>query len=328
MVMDRVETGAPLRCETGLMLSARFRAAIGVRTRRARAILEWMSRAVFTVHGLEAGAPPAQPLVLDSPHSGFQMPADFGSVRTEAELRDGEDCFIDELYLPATARGVPLLAAQFPRTYLDPNRHAADIDPDLLDAAWPGPLTPSGKARIGKSLVWRTLDDGRPIYGRKLSVQELQQRIARYHQPYHLALQQLMQAAHERFGQVFHINCHSMNAVSGAMGEGGAGVARADVVLGDRDGTTCAPEFTAFVRSFLQRCGYEVKVNDPFKGVELVRAYSNPAAGRHSLQLEVNKRLYMDSAALQKHDGFARLQDHLMQLVDAILEHFGNKAPI
>lgn len=278
---------------------------------------------VLTVHGPAA---PLQPLVLDSPHSGFCMPADFGSVRTEAELRDGEDCFIDELWLPSTARGVPLLAAQFPRTYLDPNRHAGDIDPDLLAEPWPGEWVPSGKAKIGKSLVWRTLDDGRPIYARPLAVAELQQRIARYHQPYHQALQQLMNAAHERFGQVFHINCHSMNAVSGAMGEGGPGVARADIVLGDRDGTTCAPAFTAFVRDTLAGFGYDVKVNDPFKGVELVRAYSQPDAGRHSLQLEVNKRLYMDAATLQKHPGFDRLQGHLMQLVDALIEQFRNKA--
>ncbi len=285
-----------------------------------------MDASVLVVHGPQPPAAPAQSLVLDSPHSGFVMPGDFGSVRTDTELRDGEDCFIDELYLPATARGVPLLAAQFPRTYLDPNRHPGDIDVDLLDEPWPDPLQPSGKARIGKSLVWRTLDDGRPIYDRKLSVPELQRRIARYHQPYHAQLRALMDAAHRHFGVVHHINCHSMNAVSGAMGEGGAGIARADIVLGDRDGTTCAPEFTAFVRDFLRGCGYEVKVNDPFKGVELVRAYSNPAASRHSLQLEVNKRLYMDLgsglATPLRHEGFARLQGHLMQLVDAILDQF------
>jgi N-formylglutamate amidohydrolase len=72
-----------------------------------------------------------------------------------------------------------------------------------------------------------------------------------------------------------------------------------------------------------------VKVNDPFKGVELVRAYSNPAAGRHSLQLEVNKRLYMDpgvgATTPQRHQGFGRLQAHLMQLVDALINHFIRK---
>ena len=184
---------------------------------------------VLRIHGPRQAA---LPLVLDSPHSGTRMPADFGSALPESDLRDGEDCFIDELYLPATERGIPLLAAQFPRTYLDPNRHAGDIDTDLLDAPWPGELVPSGKARIGKSLVWRTLDDGRPIYNRKLTVQELRQRIERCHAPYHQALQGLLQAAHARHGQVFHINCHSMNAVSGAMGEGGPGQPRGEVPRG------------------------------------------------------------------------------------------------
>jgi N-formylglutamate amidohydrolase len=274
---------------------------------------------ILRIHG-PLGAPCS--LVLDSPHSGSFMPVDFGSVRTADELRDGEDCFIDELWLPAAARGVPLLAAQFPRTYLDPNRHAGDIDLDLLDGPWPDAHVPSGKAQIGKALLWRTLDDGRPLYDRRLGVAEVQQRIARYHQPYHQALKQLLDAAHARFGVVHHLNCHSMNAVSGAMGQGGAGVPRADIVLGDRDGTTCAPEFTAFVRDVLVGFGYGVKVNDPFKGVELVRAYADPAAGRHSLQLEINKRLYMDDHPVRPHAGFASLQAHLMQLVDAIAGEF------
>lgn len=275
---------------------------------------------ILRIHGPGEAA---LPLVLDSPHSGTCMPTDFGSALPDAALREGEDCFIDQLYLPAADLGIPLLAAQFPRTYLDPNRHAGDIDPDLLDAPWPGALVPSGKARIGKALVWRTLDDGRPIYDRKLTVAELRQRIARCHAPYHAALRRLLDTAHARHGQVFHINCHSMNAVSGAMGEGGAGQRRADVVLGDRDGTTCAPAFTAFVRDHLAARGYEVKVNDPFKGVELVRAFANPAAGFHSLQLEVNKRLYMDETTLQQHAGFARLQADLMGLLDAVAVRFG-----
>jgi N-formylglutamate amidohydrolase len=278
-----------------------------------------MEPTVYIVHG---PAVAERPLVLDSPHSGFAMPADFGSIRSQAELRDGEDCFIDELYLPAAARGVPLLAALFPRTYLDPNRHAGDVDLALLSEPWPDAHLPSGKAALGKALVWRTLDDGRPIYDRPLSAAEVRARIENYHRPYHEALQRLLDAAHQRFGVVHHINCHSMNAVSGAMGEGGAGIARADIVLGDRDGTSCAPEFTAFVRDTLVGFGYEVKVNDPFKGVELVRAYADPAAGRHSLQLEVNKRLYMDAATLHKHAGFATLQAHLMLLIDAIAQGF------
>ena len=274
---------------------------------------------ILTLHGPTQAA---CPLVLDSPHSGSQMPADFGSVRTPAELREGEDCFIDTLYHPATERGIPLLAAAFARTYLDPNRHAGDVDLELIDGAWPHEHRPSGKARVGKALIWRTLDDGRPIYARRLPVDEVQRRIAHYHAPYHRRLQTLLDDAHARFGVVYHINCHSMNAVSGAMGEGGAGIARADFVLGDRDGTTCEPAFTEFVRATLAGWGYDVKVNDPYKGVELVKAYSDPAAGRHSLQIEINKRLYMDEGTLQPHDGFAPLQRRLMQLLDGIVDTF------
>jgi N-formylglutamate amidohydrolase len=275
---------------------------------------------ILTVHG---PAQPRLPLVLDSPHSGRRMPADFGAAVSDEALRDGEDCFVDELYLPATERGIPLLAAQFPRTYLDPNRHAGDIDLELLEhGQWPDAHVPSGKAGIGKALLWRTLDDGTPIYDRRLRVAEVRSRIERCHRPYHANLRQLLDAAHARHGVVYHLNCHSMNAVGGAMGEGGAGIARADIVLGDRDGSTCSPAFTAFVREWLAGLGYEVRVNDPFKGVELVRAYSDPAAGRHSLQVEVNKRLYMDGTRGDRHRGFATLQQHLMQLLDAIADRF------
>ncbi len=305
------------------MLAAKLAPAIGVAPEQPAGILGPMENplpeAVCVVHGPTV---PLTTLVLDSPHSGYRMPPDFGSVLSDMELRDGEDCFIDELYLPAAASGVPLLAAQFPRTYLDPNRHAGDVDLEMLAEPWPHAHQPSGKAHIGKALLWRTLDDGRTIYARQLSVAEVQHRITHYHQPYHRALQGLLDAAHARFGVVHHINCHSMNAISGSMGEGGAGVARADFVLGDRDSTTCAPAITDFVRRHLAGLGYTVKVNDPFKGVELVRAYANPAQGRHSLQLEINKRLYMDSATLQKHTGFATLQAQLMQLLQALQREF------
>jgi N-formylglutamate amidohydrolase/predicted deacylase len=266
------------------------------------------------------GTPGATPLVLDSPHSGREMPADFGSIRSERELREGEDCFIDELWgAGARARGVPLLAARFPRTYLDVNRHADDIDPELLSAPWPKPIAASGKAAIGKALVWRTLGNGEPIYDRLLPPAEVQRRIDSCHAPYHAALQGLLAAARGRYGAVWHINCHSMGSTTSVDMEGVAGQPRADIVLGDRDGTTCDAAFTAFVRDFFAARGYDVRVNDPFKGVELVRAYSDPKAGRHSLQLEINKRLYMDEATLEKNAGFGRLQADLSALTDALL---------
>ena len=116
---------------------------------------------------------PSQPVVLDSPHSGRELPADFGTVLGEFDLRNAEDCYVDRLYLPATERGITLLAARVSRLYLDVNRSADDIDPELLDGPLPGTAPVSGKARLGKALLWRTLDDGRPIYARRLSAQEV-----------------------------------------------------------------------------------------------------------------------------------------------------------
>src|SRR5450755_2049322 len=122
----------------------------------------------FSLHG---PAEPRTPLILDSPHSGCDFPADFGAAVSEFELRDGEDCFVDELWMPATERGVGLIAARAPRTYIDCNRHAGDIDLALIEGGhWPDELAPSGKARLGKALIWRTLDNGIDIYDRKLGV--------------------------------------------------------------------------------------------------------------------------------------------------------------
>ena len=261
------------------------------------------------------------PLVLDSPHSGRSFPDDFNAAVSEAELREGEDSFVDELYAGAAEVGAPLLCAQWPRTYLDPNRNAGDIDLELIDGPWPGEYRPSGKARIGKALVWRMLEDGRPIYARKLLPETVARRIDGFHKPYHEEIQRLLSETHARFGRVYHINCHSMRAVAGRQSEDGGGKARADFVLGDRDGTTCDPAFTERVRAALAAMGYDVKVNDPYKGVELVRAYSNPKAGRHSLQIEVNKRLYMDEATLQKTAGFGVLQKNLLQLLNEMRAH-------
>jgi N-formylglutamate amidohydrolase len=266
------------------------------------------------------------PLVLDSPHSGRDFPADFDAAVSEFDLREGEDCFVDELYAPAAELGVPLLAALFPRTYLDPNRHRGDIDLELIEGGyWPHDHVPSGKARIGKALIWRTLDDGRPIYSRRLAVDEVVARIERCHAPYHARLRALLEETHRRFGAVYHLNCHSMPAVGGKQGEGGEGKPRAEFVLGDRDGTTCDPAFTEFVRATLAAMGYTVAVNDPYKGVELVRAFSNPAARRHSLQVEINKGLYMDEATRTKHQGFASLQANLTRLVQAINDYIATE---
>ena len=261
------------------------------------------------------------PLVVDSPHSGTMYPADFDAAVPVTRLREGEDTFVDELYADAPAAGATLIAARFPRVYIDPNRSLLDIDASLLSSPWPGPAIPSRKTELGIGLIWRLLDTGEPIYARKLTVDEVKRRIVEYHQPYQRAVKKALDEAHGHFGAVWHLDVHSMPAVSSKISEEGPGKSRPDFVLGDRDGTTCEAPFTQFVARTLEEMGYVVKLNDQYKGVELVRAFSDPAAGRHSLQVEVNRRLYMDERTREKVAGFEKLRANLARLVQAVAQY-------
>jgi N-formylglutamate deformylase len=167
-------------------------------------------------------------------------------------------------------------------------------------------------------LIRRLSLPGEPIYDRKLSVAEGQHRIAQFYAPYHAALERLVEAAFAKWGRVWHINCHSMKEHGNAMNVD-AGRRRADFVLGDREGTTCGPELMHTVRSFLIDKGYSVAVNDPYKGLELVRRHGSPSQGRHSLQIEINRALFLDEAPVVKTAGFASLQVDLAELVQVLI---------
>jgi len=264
----------------------------------------------------EPGSKPI-PLVLDSPHSGTAYPDDFDHLPPRDVVRQAEDTHVEALYAAAPSIGATLIEALFPRAYIDPNRHRSDIDPQLLADAWSEPITPSLKTELGIGLVWRLAHGGVPMYARKLSAAEVRRRITDFYEPYHACVSAALDRRHAAFGAVWHINCHSMPAVGDVMSED-PGRARADFVLGDRDGSTCAPEFTAFVARTLTGLGYDVAINDPYKGVELVRMHGRPAQRRHSLQIEINRRLYMDESTLSRHSGFATLQSNLQSLLGAL----------
>ena len=254
------------------------------------------------------------PLVLDSPHSGEDYPADFDHAPPRIEVRRAEDTHVGRLYRSAPRHGATLIEATFPRSYIDPNRSLADVDPDLLADAWGEPLAPTRKTAQGIGLVWRIARSGVPMYARKLAAAEVRARIERCWTPYHVAVAAELDARHHSFGAVWHINCHSMPAVGDANADD-PGRARADFVLGDRDGTTCDPAFTGAVAHALQDMGYDVARNDPYKGVELVKKHGRPGEKRHSLQIEVNRRLYMDEATLLPNDGYAKLERDLEKLL-------------
>ena len=267
---------------------------------------------VLTVEGLDSQT---LPLVFDSPHSGTEYPADFNHAVDPDALRHAEDTHVHDLWRGAVDAGAVLLHAHFPRAYVDPNRAADDMDPAQIAGDYREPLNPTVKSTLGIGLCWtRVPPHGGPLYDRMLTATEVASRVTRYHRPYQQRLRALLDDTHARWGRVWHVNCHSMQEVASAMSTQDRGTPRPDFVLGDLDGTACAPDFTAVVADFLTARGHSVAVNDPYKGMELIRANGLPAQGRHSLQIEVNRKLYMDEATRAPNAGYPVLQQTFTDL--------------
>jgi N-formylglutamate deformylase len=262
-------------------------------------------------------------LVLDSPHSGTSYPADFGFACDLALLRSAEDTHVDKLYSFAPELGCAWIEAHFPRSYLDANRNLTEVDPDMLAGSWPHTVELSdpyvlSKRRLGKGLIWRATDEGEPLYARQLTVQEVEQRIDLCWKPYHAAVRAAIDTAYAKNGYSLHINCHSMPEVAGSHATDFPGTKHPDFVLGNRDHSTSSEAVLLFIQERIAHMGYSVSLNHPYKGVELVRRYGVPAEHRHSVQIEINRGLYMNEKTLEITDGFAPLRDNLKQLVLAL----------
>lgn len=259
------------------------------------------------------------PLVCDSPHSGTLYPEDFQHAVPYSLLRAGEDTHIDELWSAAPDVGATLLKANFPRTYIDPNRTLNDIDQLLIDDIWPDPLEPSEKSRLGFGLIWRQLNATTPIYDRQLSIAEVKHRIEQYYLPYHEALNGAIENKVDRFGGVWHLNLHSMpNNAYERLQIKNPPHPLADFVLGDRDGTTCEAEFIEFIEQNLRSMGYSVSRNDPYKGMQLIANIGKPKENRHSLQVELRRPVYMDEITRIPNKNFHVVKNDLSQLLKNI----------
>jgi N-formylglutamate deformylase len=268
--------------------------------------------------------PGSTPLVLDSPHSGTTYPDDFRHACDLGELRQAEDTHVEKLYDFAPAMGIAWIEALFPRSYLDANRNTTEIDTSMFEDEWRGEVETDAKARakvrLGKGLIWRITDNGLPLYDRKLTAAEIERRIANCWRPYHAAVASAIEQAHARHGYSIHLNCHSMPAVSAPYSTDYPGLVHADFVIGDRDGTTADPRLSRKICAFLEARGYSASYNHPYKGVELVRRYGMPAQGRHSIQVEINRKLYMDETTLALTARADKLKADLRSLLATLLE--------
>lgn len=251
--------------------------------------------------------PASLPLVFDSPHSWPFWPVDgTPTAASEAALRTSWDAFVDELWAEALSGAAPVLAARFHRAYIDANRARDDIDSAMLAERWPAPLAPGALTRRGMGLLRRYALPGVPMYRHLLSVEDVAGRLERFYDPYHAQLAALIDQTHARFGLCVHIDCHSMKSRGNAMNEDD-GALRPDMVVSDLEGRSADGYLVRWIAAALEGLGYRVQINKPYRGGELLRRHGQPALGRHSVQIELNRALYMDEARFVRHDGAARL---------------------
>jgi N-formylglutamate amidohydrolase len=259
------------------------------------------------------------PLLFNSPHSGRIYPPDFlqASRLDLATLRRSEDSFVDELILGLIGRGHPVVRAHFPRCFVDVNREPYELDPRMFDGRLPSfANTRSMRVAGGLGTVARVVGDAQEIYDQRISVAEALRRIDELYKPYHRSLRRVFLRLHREFGAAVLVDCHSMPSATGAKDER----PRADLVLGDRYGTSCVPVIAETIEATMREFGYVVSRNKPYAGGFITEHYGNPTAGLHAVQLEINRSLYMDERRYQRSASFARLASEFEILADRLAE--------
>src|SRR4051812_16976373 len=257
------------------------------------------------------------PAIFNSPHSGSIYPRAFlnASRLDVATLRRSEDSFVDELVAGVVPRGDPLMRAHFPRCYVDVNREPYELDPRMFDGRLPSfANTRSMRVAGGLGTVARVVGDAQEIYGQRIPVDDAIRRIEALYKPYHRALRRLFTRVHRNFGAAVLVDCHSMPSAAGTRDER----PRADIVLGDRYGTSCAPVMAETIEATLRGRGYVVGRNKPYAGGFITEHYGNPAVGLHAIQLEINRALYMDERRFERSASFARLAADLELIADRL----------
>ena len=261
---------------------------------------------------------PEAPIIVEVPHAGLQLDAEVLSTLVAPAVAIGRDAdlYVDELYADAPDVGATLLAARMSRYVCDLNRSEHDVDRDTVLGAT-GRSSPHG-------LIWRSTTDNRAAIARPLPKSELDRRLDAYYRPYHDKLDELVRERLDRHGFVILLSGHSMPS-RGRDGHDDPGRERADVVPGTRQRTTATAAVIDMAEEVARRFQLGVSHDDPYKGGHTTIRYGRPAAGIHAIQIELNRRLYMDEQSLAKKPNEFRV---VRRFCRALVEQLGGLRPV
>lgn len=234
-------------------------------------------------------------------------------------LRRTEDAFVEELFADVPRLGSQLVHANYARAYLDLNRDARELDPAMFSDGPPRPIgIPSARVEAGLGCLPKIAACGQLMYSRPLSRAEGEYRLARVHDAYHGYLRTMLDTLRQRDGQAVLIDCHSMPSRQPSRRK------LADIVLGDRFGSSCDSRLTGTAERMFRRLGYAVSRNAPYAGGYTTRAYGRPKRQIHALQIEVNRGLYMNEATVTRSADFERVRDDISAVVRSLIALVGS----
>ena len=243
-----------------------------------------------------------------SPHSGLYVPkiaVPFLHLEDETitqELFNDADPYTD--MFDFTSLGGLSINARIHRAFGDLNRESQDTSENGFIRE---------KSFQGIPLLKKPYDS------------EVTQQLTHYHQFFRETVQQEIQ----QFSRpLFILHLHSMDAVTPSSYGSSTGQERPDICLAvGNPGTYCRPTLLPFLEEGFSRAfadlTYSVKVNDPFKGnnAALMLEFGKPAEGLDSVELEINKRIYLSGQALAQQKT-ALLETRLATAIESLLHHF------
>jgi N-formylglutamate amidohydrolase len=256
--------------------------------------------------------PLAGPVLLSVPHAGrdYDLALLAGLRVPVVSILPLEDRYADRLADAATASGVPTIIAQVPRLALDLNRAADDLDPESIRGGFSRGVPASARARAGLGLIPTRLWGVGPLWRKPFDPADIAARVRDIHAPYHAAIARALAEAKLRWGSALLIDLHSMPPV--------AGDDAPDIVIGDRFGSSASSQLTATAEAMLKGLGFRVALNTPYAGGYIVSRHARPGANIHAMQIEIDRRLYLDADLDKPGQGLARMQRVVAHLVESL----------
>lgn len=229
-------------------------------------------------------------LLVTVPHAGEDIPSEVNWLQglPEPHLMRDVDRYVDRIYKPIAQRlNLPFIGTQWHRYVVDLNRFPHDFDAAAVQgASQPGGTHPKG-------LHWCVTTLGEPLIHEPMSQALHENLVKNFYRPFHDEVSRFREHSKKNKVPVFHLDCHSMPS-EGTSLHADPGQERPHIVISDYHGQTCHPELRDLVMAAYQKVGFDVGYNFPYVGGGVTRMYGDPDQGFHNLQIELNRRLYMD----------------------------------